>query len=46
MKLLLANTVDPNARDSNGQMPLWWAAPTGHEAIVKLLLAEDAVDPK
>jgi ankyrin repeat protein len=25
--------------------PLWWAAENGHEAVVKLLLDKDGVDP-
>ncbi|KAH7114779.1 hypothetical protein B0J13DRAFT_239012 [Dactylonectria estremocensis] len=30
--------VDINAKDSHGQMPLWWAAKNGDEAVVRLLL--------
>jgi ankyrin repeat protein len=34
-----------DSKDSNnGQTPLSWAAENGHEAVVKLLLLEKAVD--
>ncbi|KAI7385771.1 hypothetical protein KC336_g17904 [Hortaea werneckii] len=33
-----------NQRDSDGRTPLWWAAYSGHEAVVRLLLATGKVD--
>ncbi|KAG4279834.1 hypothetical protein FPRO06_11168 [Fusarium proliferatum] len=43
--LLLANgRVDPNARDSRGWTPLFYAAINGHEATVDILLAQEDVD--
>jgi ankyrin repeat protein len=42
---LLLGSNSPDVKDSYGQTPLWWAAENGHEAVVKLLLAEDGVDP-
>ena len=42
---LFENGYDLNAKDTHGQTPLWWAAGKGHEAVVKLLLAQDGVDP-
>ena len=39
--------VDPDSKDTKyGQTPLSWAAENGHEAVVKLLLARDGVDPE
>jgi ankyrin repeat protein len=34
-----------NSKDDNGRTSLSWAAWNGHEAVVKLLLATDGVDP-
>jgi hypothetical protein len=45
MVALLKNEHDPNVKDSYGRTPLWYAAQGGHEAVVKLLLAADGVDP-
>ncbi len=42
---LLKNGNDPNVKDSNGRTPLSWTAINGHEAVMKLLLATDGVDP-
>lgn len=36
--------VDLDFSDKNGRTPLSWAAENGHEAVVKLLLAKDAVN--
>ena len=35
---------DPNLKDTRGWTALSWAAVYGHEAVVKLLLANDSVD--
>jgi ankyrin repeat protein len=40
---LATDGVDPDSRD--GQIPLSWATEKAHEAVVKLLLAKDDVDP-
>ncbi len=37
-------SVDVDARDEDGRMPLLWAAREGHEAVVKQLLATGKVD--
>jgi hypothetical protein len=42
---LLKNGYDLDPKDSNGRTPLWWAAKDGHEAVVRLLLVKDGVDP-
>ena len=39
---LLKNSHDLDSMDSNGRMPLSWAAENRHEAVVKLLLSEVA----
>jgi ankyrin repeat protein len=41
MKLLLEK-ADIASKPSNGQMPLSWAAESGHEEVVKLLLEKGA----
>jgi ankyrin repeat protein len=44
VKLLLANDrVEPDTKDKSGRTPLSWAVENGHEAVVKLLLADDSV---
>ncbi|KAK2750859.1 hypothetical protein FQN55_001430 [Onygenales sp. PD_40] len=40
---LLKNGLDPTARDTNGQTPLWWAAKEGHDLVIKLLSSTDTV---
>ncbi|KAF2183575.1 ankyrin [Zopfia rhizophila CBS 207.26] len=42
---LLNSGHDPDIKDTYGWTPLLWAARNGHEAVVKLLLAKDVVDP-
>ena len=42
MKLLLEKGADLESKDRYGRTPLWWAAATGHEAVVKLLLEKGA----
>jgi hypothetical protein len=42
---LLKKGYQPDCKDTYGWTPLSWAAWSGHEAVVKLLLAEDGVDP-
>jgi ankyrin repeat protein len=37
--------VGPDSKDRNGGTPLWRAAENGHEAVVKLLLDKEGVDP-
>lgn len=47
VEILLANGVDVNARDKNGDTPLHRAAFRGHKDIVELLVAKGAdVDAK
>jgi ankyrin repeat protein len=41
--LLTEDAVDSNARDCNGQTPLWWAAKNGHKAVAKLLQSRGAL---
>jgi ankyrin repeat protein len=46
VKLLLATgEVDADSKSNDGRTPLSLAADKGHEAVVKLLLARDGVDP-
>jgi ankyrin repeat protein len=42
MRALLKNRHDANVND---RTLLSWAAASGHEAVTKLLLAKDRVDP-
>ena|SRR5947209_3420468 len=42
---LLGNTHDPDTKDINGHTPLAWTARNRHEAVVKLLLDKEGVDP-
>jgi ankyrin repeat protein len=43
VKLLLdTGKVDVNTKDEDGSTPLSWAAGQGHEAVVRLLLDNDA----
>jgi len=45
-KLFNKRYVNPDARDRwYGKTPLWWAVWSGHEGIVKLLLARKDVNP-
>ncbi|KAI0118811.1 ankyrin repeat-containing domain protein [Nemania sp. FL0031] len=39
--LLRRHTTDPNARDSDGRTPLWWAAEKGHYRVAKQLVHRD-----
>ncbi|KFY18089.1 hypothetical protein V492_00159 [Pseudogymnoascus sp. VKM F-4246] len=41
----LIDRQDPDAKDSNGWTPLFYATENEHEAIVELLLATDGVNP-
>ncbi|KAF1954423.1 hypothetical protein CC80DRAFT_550448, partial [Byssothecium circinans] len=43
-RLLIENEADVNAKNKNGETPLWLAAENGHETIVKLLLDTGKVD--
>jgi ankyrin repeat protein len=45
MIALFGNGYDPNIKDTYGRTPLWWAAKNGHEAVVKLLLDKEGIDP-
>ena len=46
VKLLLAkDRVDLNSKSKFGPTPLMYAAWGGHEAVIKLLLAKDDVNP-
>ncbi|MCJ1345215.1 hypothetical protein MMC31_003421 [Peltigera leucophlebia] len=45
MLALLSNGHYPDSKDENGQTPLSWAAKRGHNAVVKLLLANNSVNP-
>ena len=42
---LFKNGHEPDAKDTHGRTPLSYAAQSGREAEVKLLLAKDSVDP-
>jgi ankyrin repeat protein len=42
VKLLLADSVDPDSKNTEGQTPLLWAAENGHEAVVRQLLEHKA----
>jgi ankyrin repeat protein len=41
---LLKKGYQSDCKDTNGRTPLSWAAESGHEAVVRLLLATDGVD--
>lgn len=41
----LLSKQSPDVKDSNERAPLTYAAENGHEAVAKLLLATDGVDP-
>jgi hypothetical protein len=41
VKLLLADSVDLDSKNTQGQTPLLWAADKGHEAVVQLLHKAD-----
>jgi ankyrin repeat protein len=45
MMVMLQNGHNPNLKDALGRPPLSWAIESGHEEMVRLLLAEDGVDP-
>jgi len=42
---LLVKRYNPDSKDDWGRTPLSWAAGTGEEAVIKLLLAKEGVDP-
>jgi ankyrin repeat protein len=42
--LLDTGKVDVNAKDNDGQTPLYWAVENGRKGIVKLLLDTDEAD--
>ena len=44
MSILLEKGAKADSKDHDGRTPLSWAAESGHEAIVKLLLAREGVD--
>ena len=43
--LIMMNIWDVNQRDGAGMTPLIWAARSGHEEVVKLLLGESLIQP-
>jgi len=43
--LLAKDSVDLDSKSYVGWTPLLWAVVNGHEAVVKLLLERDSVDP-
>jgi ankyrin repeat protein len=43
---ILVGSMSRGVEDGYGRMPLSWAAEREHEAVVKLLLAQDGVDPE
>jgi ankyrin repeat protein len=45
MIALLENRYDLNLKDTSGRTPLSWIAESGYEAVIKLLLANDGVNP-
>ena len=45
MMALIKNGNHPDRKDFSGQTPLIWAPRNGHEAVVKMLLADNMVDP-
>ena len=44
LRLFKGKAVNTNATDEDGQKPLWWAAVSGHEVVVKALLDSGRVD--
>ena len=45
MRSVEVEGCDFNQKDNMGDTPLAWAAGNGHEAVVKLLLGRDDIDP-
>lgn len=42
--LVHADKVDADSKDKYGRTPLSWAATTGHETVVKVLLEAGKID--
>ncbi|KAJ5965898.1 hypothetical protein N7481_012612 [Penicillium waksmanii] len=45
MEDLSKHGADPNCRDQNGYTPLTWAVLSGHDPVIKILLAMSEVNP-